>query len=450
MADDPRSSAACFPAPPVAIHGVPFDNVTLPEAADAILQLVKVRVPQYALCADSGLLLRSREDTELRRVLAEASLVLAASNAIRLASRLFGNALAERIAPGALSHVLLQRVADRKLKVCLLGASEAVLTETRRTHPALSLRSSPAPLAADDSKLLPELKRMQPDLLLFSTSKLDVTKWITAHCRELEIPVCLGLPRGSDRGFDALRLLFSLVPQFWQLRFQTRDRGTRTVSAPVHAELDWRSIKLPERLDLEAVNNDVLLLDQLLADGRHCLLDMSGVRFIDSTGIGHLVRLHKRIRGTSRQLVLLAPSDETRRTLKLVNLEEFFAMAESEAAARALIQARTQVEAATVVSSFSGRAGALVWRGEVTATNAESVWVATADLVRGVTPARGRFEVDLSQLRFVDSSGLSIMVRARKLALERGLHLRFVSPPDSVRDTVRRGGLEQYLFGDGA
>src|SRR6185369_13512767 len=106
-----------------------------------------------------------------------------------------------------------------------------------------------------------------------------------------------------------------------------RPQDRPQISSPVRAEENWQWIKLPERLDLVAVRDDALLVDQVLADGRHCLLEMDNVKFIDSTGVGLLIRLQKKVRATGRQLVLLAPSPMVERPLALMHLQNFFAAA---------------------------------------------------------------------------------------------------------------------------
>jgi anti-anti-sigma factor len=217
------------------------------------------------------------------------------------------------------------------------------------------------------------LRELKPDVLLVALGFPQELKWIAAHHRELGVPVSMAIgnalgtlsngrhsPPLLRKVRDYAVFAGGLLPQIWRLRLSSHRSGNREVSQPVQSEPDWRWIKLPERLDLQAINDDVLLLDQVLADGRHCLLEMSAVQFIDSTGIGRLVRLHKRIRATGKQLVLLAPSEATQRTLKLVHLHEFFAIARDEAAARALIEARTQEEAATVAAPAEGGTGTLI------------------------------------------------------------------------------------------
>lgn len=65
-------------------------------------------------------------------------------------------------------------------------------------------------------------------------------------------------------------------------------------------------------------------------------LDLSGVSFMDSSGIGFLVACNTRLQTSGKTLVLLTPSQQVRKTLGLVQLMEFFKVAESEGELSAL------------------------------------------------------------------------------------------------------------------
>src|SRR5207247_2609012 len=88
------------------------------------------------------------------------------------------------------------------------------------------------------------------------------------------------------------------------------------------SRFQWHT--LPERMDLSATRERVLATEEILHDGRDCLLQMAKVQFIDSTGVGQLIHLQKQLRAIDRQLVLVAVCPEVQQALKLMRLEEFF------------------------------------------------------------------------------------------------------------------------------
>jgi anti-anti-sigma factor len=208
----------------------------------------------------------------------------------------------------------------------------------------------------------------------------------------------------------------------------------------------YQFIKIPGRLDLATAADSALLLGQILADGRHCLLEMESVKSIDSTGVGLLIRLQKTLSTAGRQLILVAPSRPVRRALTLMHLNEFFASAPDFADAQKLIEARLSERATVVSLGTLAAARPLQWRGEITAANAEEVWKLTqAYLETILVGVESEIEIDLSSVRFIDSSGLGLMVRSKKLAQRRGAELSFTGVQPAVRNVLHLARLDGFL-----
>lgn len=55
-------------------------------------------------------------------------------------------------------------------------------------------------------------------------------------------------------------------------------------------------------------------------DREHLVIDMAAVTFVDSSFLGFLVRLTRRLRARGRELVLACPTGEVRRVFALVGL----------------------------------------------------------------------------------------------------------------------------------
>ena len=66
----------------------------------------------------------------------------------------------------------------------------------------------------------------------------------------------------------------------------------------------------------------------------HCAVDLSEVRYINSTGIGVLVSLLTKFRSRGGEVVLINPADHPRKMLALTKLTNIFTVAADEAAAR--------------------------------------------------------------------------------------------------------------------
>lgn len=86
--------------------------------------------------------------------------------------------------------------------------------------------------------------------------------------------------------------------------------------------------------DLIGENNGpelVELVNDVLAQGvSHCLLDISDVRYINSSGIGVLITLLTKFRNKSGDLYLINPSDHVNKLLIMTKLQAIFNIAASE------------------------------------------------------------------------------------------------------------------------
>jgi anti-sigma B factor antagonist len=73
-------------------------------------------------------------------------------------------------------------------------------------------------------------------------------------------------------------------------------------------------------------------VEKVLEDGKSSLLvlDLSEVSFMDSSGIGFLVACNTRLQSSGKSLALFSPSAQVKKTLELVQLMEFFKVAETE------------------------------------------------------------------------------------------------------------------------
>lgn len=71
---------------------------------------------------------------------------------------------------------------------------------------------------------------------------------------------------------------------------------------------------------------------------RTLLLDLEAANFIDSSGIGWLLSIHKRFRQAGGQLIMHSPSPMVMQTIKLLNMDKVFKMVSDLDSARAVAQ----------------------------------------------------------------------------------------------------------------
>ncbi|NEM99738.1 STAS domain-containing protein [Pontibacter burrus] len=69
-----------------------------------------------------------------------------------------------------------------------------------------------------------------------------------------------------------------------------------------------------------------------------CAIDLSNVRFMDSSGMGVLVSLLTKFRNRGGELVLIKPSDHIRKLLIVTKLNAIFTIAENDEFAAQFLQ----------------------------------------------------------------------------------------------------------------
>src|SRR5258708_27904059 len=138
---DTAQEGSYYAHPPIAILGVPFDNVTVTETIEAISGMVASRKPHYLVTANVDFLVQAQDDVELRRILFDAHLVLCDGTPLVWASRLLGNPLLERVAGADLVPLILRVAAEKGYRVFFLGATPEsagqAVVNLKKLHPGL-------------------------------------------------------------------------------------------------------------------------------------------------------------------------------------------------------------------------------------------------------------------------------------------------------------------------
>ncbi|HYG21210.1 MAG TPA: WecB/TagA/CpsF family glycosyltransferase [Verrucomicrobiae bacterium] len=456
---------------PVALLGVVFDPVTLPQTLQRIEDMIASRRPHYIATANMDFVVQARADLELRRILFEADLVLCDGTPLVWASRLLANPLPERVAGADMVPELIRVAAEKGYRLFLLGAApeaaERAVANLRRQHPNLQIAGHYSPpfkplLEMDHDDINRRIRDAKPDILLVSFGCPKQEKWISMNYQSLNVPVSIGVgatidflggqmkraPRWMQRSglewvyrlMQEPRRLFKryavdmgvfgtqfLCQWFRSSAVWLRDRE-RGCAGTMRTH-NWQHVGLPAHFDVEAVRLNGSVLKQAIDGTRHCLLDLRQVKFIDSTGIAALMHLQRALRKDSRTLVLLAPSRSVRNELEFMRLTEFFRIAETLDEAQRIKDSLQQEKAAPVVGQ-----NPIVWRGEITVTNADEVLTLSE---RCLLAASEKVKVDLSQVRFIDSTGAAAMRRLCSTAVRAGRQVVFTGMSPAVLSVLR-------------
>jgi N-acetylglucosaminyldiphosphoundecaprenol N-acetyl-beta-D-mannosaminyltransferase len=475
---------------PITMLGVPFDRVTTADSLRLIGQMIASGRPHYAATANVDFAVQALADVELRRILSDADLVLCDGMPLVWASRFLGNPLPERVAGSDLVPQMLAEAERQGWRVFFLGGAEQSVARAaaniRARHPQLQLVGSYSPpfkplLEMDHEDIVQRVRAARPDILLVAFGCPKQEKWIGMQFRHAGVPLSIGVgatidflggsmrraPQWMQRtGLEWMfrllqeprRLFRRYLTDFWVfgrliLRQWWRLHGVRS-SAQRPSGVAFQSmrsgvceiVRFEERLNTATVQQHAELWPRLAASPAHLLLDVSGVQFIDSTGVGLLLRLQKHFRAAGRQLVLIAPTKPVLRAFALMGLAEFFLVAGDLPAARALIDERIAEPNVVVTKPISSCPEPLVWQGDIGAANAEEVWSMTRVYLEHSNDPGAEVRINLAGVRFIDTTGVRLMVRTRKEALRRGVQLKFTEPSPAVLNVLRILQMDRSLL----
>lgn len=489
--------------PPLVILGVPFDNVTSDQAVAIIEDMVNSKKPHYLATANVDFTVQALKDPELRHILLEAHMVVCDGMPLVWASKWLGNPLPERVAGSDLVPLLLGLAEQHGWRVFFLGGTPAVLEKAmeniRLRHPGLQLAGALSPpfkplQEMDHQGLCATIRAAKPDLLFVSFGCPKQEKWIAMNYGNAGVPVNVGVgatidflagsvkrapvwmqrcgiewifrmlqePRRLMRRYGVDLWIFgrAILRQLWLLRRRRRRKIAvpetsqdalvgELPTEPSIAMSDAALHHLPARLDAAEVQaSDASWLQRVDKAEFGVIIDASAVTFIDSTGVGMLVRLLKRSRESNCVLVLLAVPEVMLRALRLMRLDTLFSMAETaDGALQLLLRRRAETLGLQVVPPpVSGTSLIMTWAGEVSNAVLNDLWTETSAMIDKAAAADAGVTVDLAAIRFIDSGGVGLMVRLKKYAQRKLVTLHFVKAQPSVQRVVQLLQLEDYLM----
>lgn len=351
---------------PIAILGVPFDALTIDEALERIAGMVEARTPSYVVTPNVDFLVRSRQDAELRDILLEAHLVLCDGMPLVWASRWLGNPLPERVAGADLTPRLLAQAERKGHRVYLLGASyesnEGAVAHLKSAYPGLEIAGHYSPPFCrledmDNEAIIQRVRAAAPDIVLVSFGCPKQEKWMAEHYRALGVPVCIGVGATIDflagrmkrapvwmRQFglecvfrasqEPRRLLRryagdfryfapAILAQCWRLRRgKRRLREKACVSITSGSDDHSRYLSVSGALDRASIESSEEVWKTIRYGGHDCVLDLSGVKYIDGTGAALLWEHRKNTIKGGRRLTLLPPTTKVMAALIAMGVME--------------------------------------------------------------------------------------------------------------------------------
>lgn len=245
------------------VLGIGFDRVDLSGAVAAILERLRDGKRTFVITANPEFVMLARRDGDLRRIAAEADLVVPDGTGVLVGSRLLGDALPGR-APGRLIvDALAGRAEGLGASFYLLGAGPGVAERAAvrlvERYPRLTVVgwAEGSPREEDDEATVREVAETAPMVLLVAYGMPAQERWIARNLARLpSVRVAIGV----GGVFDQLAGVAAVPPWpvhrvglewLWRLVREPR-RWRRQRVLPLFALLLFRERLRPPRAQTEA------------------------------------------------------------------------------------------------------------------------------------------------------------------------------------------------------
>jgi len=439
---------------------------------------------------------------ELLDILRRAELVTADGMPLVVISKLLGTPLKGRVTGADLVPRLAGVAAQRGKSLYFLGGREGVTNKAasvlRDRYPNLEIAGIDSPFVyvegedlADaeevDREIVDRINDAKPDILLIAFGNPKQEVWFNRNRNRLRVPVSIGIGgtfefiAGSVRrappwmqrtglewifritqdparlwkryavGFLKFGLMVwpaVLYYRFERLRHQVlRAKETQFVrqtdgSAPAAGGF-LSVLPLPDRLDMVSLESLSETVDRALSPSGNLVLDFTQVRFIDSTGLGFLIRTLRRAESRECELHLVGISPGVRRFFDLNRTWDSFREKSRDRIEEVLTRLDTQDKLpAFHYSMITGPdLAVLSLFGRLDAQQAAAVDMAA--LTAGI--GNRHCILDLSRLDFVDSSGLTLFFRIRKSLADTGRRCVLCALTDNVKQLFRLTRLDRLF-----
>ena len=190
--------------------GVPVDDITLSEAVDAVVDLVRDgrehgRTHQVAT-VNVDFVVNATRDRRQRSILRRTALSIPDGMPIVWGSRLLGVPMRERVAGADLVPALAERAADDGLRIALLGAAPGVADRAaemlRAAHPGLLVVADAGPVFSSPTEISPHelasVTEFDPDICFVAFGNPKQELFIDRFRESLGVPVMVGVGGSLD------------------------------------------------------------------------------------------------------------------------------------------------------------------------------------------------------------------------------------------------------------
>ena len=197
------------------VLGVAFDNVTMDEAVESALALMRERRAAYVVTPNPEIVMDCLKDAEAMEAVRGADLTIPDGIGVVYASRILKTPLKEKVGGCDAALRLMERLDEREQSVYILGGkpgvAELAVEKLREQFPRIRFVGTQDGYFKDDLPVVAAVNAAKPDLLLVCLGAPKQEKWMHAHAHELDV----GLMIGAGGSVDVFAGTVERAPETW-------------------------------------------------------------------------------------------------------------------------------------------------------------------------------------------------------------------------------------------
>lgn len=190
---------------------IEIDNLTTQEALQKIDLLIQQEKGAYVVTPNVDHIVQIETDPEMRAAYEHASLVLTDGKPLLWIAKWYKTPIKEKVSGSDLFPHLCEMAAENGYTMYFLGAAEGVAAKAaanlKRKYPGLQIVGTYSPPIgfeknpAEINKIKTLICDAKPDILIVGLGAPKQEKFMNNHCKEIGVPVSLGL--GASFDFEA-------------------------------------------------------------------------------------------------------------------------------------------------------------------------------------------------------------------------------------------------------
>ena len=198
------------------VLGTGFDNLTMDEAVEKGLELMRERRAAYVVTPNPEIVMLCREDAEAAGAVDCADMVIADGIGVIKGAKILGTPLREKLPGIDFTSRIMESIAPEGGSVFLLGAKPGVAEKAGESlsakYPGLVIAGCCDGYFQDDGPVIEKINAAQPDLLLVCLGAPKQEKWMHKNGGRLDV----GLMIGAGGSMDVFAGTAERAPERWQ------------------------------------------------------------------------------------------------------------------------------------------------------------------------------------------------------------------------------------------